>query len=315
MDKYTYKDIIIDPSSEEAKNAIGKEAYYSDNPTECLEYANNDDKYHLERFNGIEKYNCPFNFGDFNFSCLIVKKEEPYEERAKKWIKENGLKKGDYVKVVRKAKDHEDGWDGCWTKERDDFIGKVIPVSDIGESTGVILSYCCCDWAGYDFPYFVLEKVEPEPKYVPFESPQEFISAYNKASKEVMSDTESMLSKLGIWLKGSEHYELVTYIYNKGITIDDVSINWKTLFDFYTFLDGSPVGKEVNGEVTPYEDKKQDDLPIGTRFFNGGKLAEVVDGDQCGDCIFAETDCSQKRCLSEERSDKKDVYFKEVKGE
>ena len=40
MDKYTYKDIIIDPNSEEAKNAIGKEAYYSDNPTECLEYAN-----------------------------------------------------------------------------------------------------------------------------------------------------------------------------------------------------------------------------------------------------------------------------------
>ena len=315
MAEYTYKDIIIDPSSEEAKNAIGKEAYYSDNPTECLKYANNDDKYHLERFNGIEKYNCPFNFGDFNFSCLIVKKEEPYEERAKKWIKENGLKKGDYVKVVRKAKDYEDGWDGRWTKERDDFIGKVILVSDIGESTGVILSYCCCDWAGYDFPYFVLEKVEPELKYVPFESPQEFISAYNKASKEVMSDTESMLSKLGIWLKGSEHYELVTYIYNNGITIDDVSINWKTLFDFYTFLDGSPVGKEVNGEVTPYEDKKQDDLPIGTRFLDGGQLVEVVDGHQCGDCVFAEIDCSQKRCVSEERSDKKNVYFKEVKGE
>ena len=313
MAKYTYKDVIIDPSSEEAKNAIGKEAYYSDNPTECLEYANNDDKYHLERFNGIEKYNCPFIFGNFNFSCLIVKKEEPYEERAKKWIKENGLKKGDYVKVIRKAKDYEDGWDSRWTKERDDFIGKVIPVSDIGESTGVILSYCCCDWAGYDFPYFVLEKVEPEPKYVPFESPQEFISAYNKASKEVRSDTESMLSKLGIWLKGSEHYELVTYIYNKGITIDDVSINWKTLFDFYTFLDGSPVGKEVNGEVTPYEDKKQDDLPIGTRFLDGGQLVEVVDGHQCGDCVFAEIDCSQKRCVSEERSDKKNVYFKEVK--
>ena len=80
MAEYTYKDIIIDPSSEEAKNAIGKEAYYSDNPTECLEYANNDDKYHLERFNGIEKYNCPFNFGDFNYSCLIVKKEEPKPE-------------------------------------------------------------------------------------------------------------------------------------------------------------------------------------------------------------------------------------------
>ena len=120
MDKYTYKDIIIDPSSEEAKNAIGKEAYYSDNPTECLEYANNDDKYHLERFNSIENYNCPFNFGDFNYSCLIVKKEEPYEERAKKWIKENGLKKGDYVKVTRRAKDYEDGWDAHYEEVKDE---------------------------------------------------------------------------------------------------------------------------------------------------------------------------------------------------
>lgn len=315
MDKYTYKDIIIDPSSEEAKNAIGKEAYYSDNPTECLEYANNDDKYHLERFNSIEKYNCPFNFGDFNYSCLIIKKEEPYAERAKKWIKENGLKKGDYVKVVRKAKDYEDGWDGRWTKDRDDFIGKVILVSNIVESTGVIISYCCCDWAGYDFPYFVLEKVEPEPRYVPFESPQEFISAYSKASKEVMPDTESMLLNSGMWLKWRDTYVGITYISRHGVNYGAEFLDWDELLDEYTFLDGSPVGKEVNGEVTPYEDKKQDDLPIGTRFLDGGQLVEVVDGHQCGDCVFAEIDCSQKRCVSEERSDKKNVYFKEVKSE
>ena len=318
MAEYTYDNILINPLKEGIENLIGEEVYFHNNPSLCLDYANKKSTDHLGVLAKIRKNSAvPFTIKQGctvnEYTCIIVKKEEPYAERAKKWIKENGLKKGDYVKVIRKAKDYEDGWDSRWTKERDDFIGKVIPVSDIGESTGVILSYCCCDWAGYDFPYFVLEKVEPEPKYVPFESPQEFISAYNKASKEVMSDTESMLSKLGIWLKGSEHYELVTYIYNKGITIDDVSINWKTLFDFYTFLDGSPVGKEVNGEVTPYKDKKQDDLPIGTRFFNGGKLVEVVDGDQCVDCVFEETDCSQKRCLSEERSDKKDVYFKEVK--
>ena len=314
MAEYTYNDIIINPTSEEAKNAIGKEAYYSDNPTECLEYANNDDKYHLERFNGIENYNCPFNFGDFNYSCLIVKKEEPYAERAKKWIKENGLKKGDYVKVTRRAKDHEDGWDGHWAKEMDDFIGKVILVSDIGESTGVILSYCCCDWAGYDFPYFVLEKVEPEPKYVSFESPQEFISAYNKASKEVMSDTESMLLNSGMWLKWQDHYVGITYISKQGVNYGVEFLDWDELLDEYTFLDGSPVGKEVNGEVTPYEYKKQDELSIGTRFHYKGKLVEVVEGDQCVDCVFAETDCSQKQCLSEERSDKKNAYFKEVKS-
>ena len=315
--KYTWGDIIIDPTSDRAKEAVGKQVYYSQFPNVCLLRANNDDRVLQGILISIDPKNSLGSFivDGSPYACIIVKKEEPYAERAKKWIKENGLKKGDYVKVIRKAKDYEDGWDGRWTKERDDFIGKVIPVSDIGESTGVILSYCCCDWAGYDFPYFVLEKVEPEPKYVPFESPQEFISAYNKASKEVMSDTESMLLNSGMWLKWQDHYVGITYISKKGVNYGVEFLDWDELLDEYTFLDGSPVGKEVNGEVTPYEYKKQDDLPIGTRFFNGGQLVEVVDGDQCGDCVFAETDCSQKQCLSEERSDKKNVYFKEVKGE
>lgn len=247
MAEYTYNDIIIDPTSEEAKNAVGNKVYYGDTPLHCIKYANENSNIFVGELDIIYEYRYnPFHIkGSGDHPCIIVKKEESYEERAKKWIKENGLKKGDYVKVIRKAKDYEDGWDGRWTKERDDFIGKVIPVSDIGESTGVILSYCCCDWAGYDFPYFVLEKVEPEPKYVPFESQHEFISAYYKANKEIITDTESMLSNFGMWLKGSEHYELVTYIHNKGIIIDDVSINWKTLFDYYTFLNGSPCGRLV----------------------------------------------------------------------
>ena len=245
MDKYTYKDIIIDPSSEEAKNAIGKEAYYSDNPTECLGYANNDDKYHLERFNSIENYNCPFNFGDFNYSCLIVKKEEPYEERATKWIEDNGLKKGNYVKVIRKAKDHEDGWGGRWTKEMDDSVDKVLQVKSLNDyEYGIQLE----DYKHY--PYFVLEKVELEPKYVPFESPQEFISAYSKASKEVMPDMESMLSNSSMWLKWQDAYVGITYISRYGVNYGAEFLDWDELLDEYTFLDGSPCGKEIKEWVT-----------------------------------------------------------------
>lgn len=240
MDKYTYKDVIIDPTSEEAKNAIGKEAYYSDNPTDCLAYANNDDKNHLERFNSIEKYNCPFNFGDFNYSCLIVKKKEPYVEQAKKWIKENELKAGDYIKVLRKAEDHENGWGLFWIAEMDNCVGKTLRVDTIdSDEYGILLGR-------YRFPYFVLEKVEePKSEYVPFKSAEEFISAYANADNAIRSSTELQLSQFGMWLKCCEHYELVTYIHNKGITIDDVSINWKTLFNSYTFLDGSSCGKLV----------------------------------------------------------------------
>ena len=251
MTEYTYKDIIIDPTSEEAKNAVGKGCYFGSNPKTVLDFANCNEKKFLRVLECIKpEEDNPFYDYKYDFPCIIVKKEETYSERAKKWIKENGLKKGDYVKVVRKAKDYEDGWDGRWTKERDYFIGKVIPVSDIGESTGVILSYCCCDWAGYDFPYFVLEKVEPEPRYVPFESPQEFISAYNKASKEVMPDTESMLLNSGMWLKWQDAYVGITYISRHGVNYGAEFLDWDELLDEYTFLNGSPCGKEIKEWVT-----------------------------------------------------------------
>ena len=234
MGEYTYKNLIIDPTSEEAKTCIGKRVYYSSNPASCLQYANDHDM------------EC----------CKVLKGINP-----------------------------------------EDIYPFVLKDNNI---------FCSC---------IILCEEEPEPKYVPFESPQEFISAYNKASKEVMSDTESMLLNSGMWLKWQDHYVGITYISKQGVNYGVEFLDWDELLDEYTFLDGSPVGKEANGEATLHEKKMQDDLPIGTRFLDGGQLVEVVDGHRCGDCVFAEIDCSQKRCVSEERSDKKNVYFKEVKGE
>ena len=161
--KYTWGDIIIDPTSDKAKEAVGKQVYYSQFPNGCLLKANNDDRFNQEILISIDPKNSLGSFiVDGNpYACIIVKKEGP------------------------------------------------------------------------------------KPKYVPFESQHEFISAYYKANKEIITDTESMLSNFGMWLKGGEHYELVTYIHDKGIIIDDISINWKTLFDFYKFLDESLCGKLV----------------------------------------------------------------------
>ena len=257
MAKYTYSNIIINPIQKGIESLIGKEVYFHNNPSLCLENANEKSTSNLGILVEISKNSIvPFRIEQkcgtcahtCAHACIIVKKEEPYEERAKKWIKENGLKKGDYVKVVRKAKDYEDGWDGRWTKERDDFIGKVIPVSDIGESTGVILSYCFCDWAGYDFPYFVLEKVEepPKPKYVPFESKEEFIDAFHYHDNANYSETEDILLNYGIWLKSIEYdYGLVTRITDNAIKVGNSSLNWKYLLDHYMFLDDSPCGRLV----------------------------------------------------------------------
>ena len=83
MSEYTYKDIIIEPTSEEAKSYIGKECYFSNNPNDCLKHANTDNSFFvgiLQFINPNEIY--PFYFGGKDeltaYSCIIPKKEPEY---------------------------------------------------------------------------------------------------------------------------------------------------------------------------------------------------------------------------------------------
>lgn len=84
MPKYTYKDIIIDPTSEEAKSCIGKEVYCADSPHYCLEKANGNEVDHtvyiLQKI--FPDRNYPFRFGEYGeykHCCIIPKKEKPKE--------------------------------------------------------------------------------------------------------------------------------------------------------------------------------------------------------------------------------------------
>lgn len=87
MEKYTWEDIIIDPTSEEAKACIGKEVYYGSNPNEVLIRANNNNIFALEKLLKIyPKNKYPFIVDDAytsHFSCIILKKEEPQKEEPK----------------------------------------------------------------------------------------------------------------------------------------------------------------------------------------------------------------------------------------
>ena len=162
MAEYTYKDIIIDPTSEEAKNAIGKKCYMYDSPTMLLKMANsNDDARTLE---SIDESDYPFNDKEFGseWTCIIVKKEEPK-------------------------------------------------------------------------------------KYVPFENGQEFFNSYLSVESRLEKE-DYFLSNHGIWLKDktSKAYYMVTKIWDIGDDSDEIS--WKELLEYYTFLDGSPCGKEVEDE-------------------------------------------------------------------
>ena len=81
MSEYTYKDVIIDPTSEEAKNCIGKEVYFSDNIRMCLCRANNDINGYMRILNEInENDNYPFKVNDTCYAVIIPKKEDPKSE-------------------------------------------------------------------------------------------------------------------------------------------------------------------------------------------------------------------------------------------
>lgn len=78
-----------------------------------------------------------------------------------------GLKVGDWVRVIRKAKNYEAGWDNCWVN---DDIPFDVPykIVILAKKHGIILD--CGIYGQRAFPYFVLEKVErPAHQFKPFE--------------------------------------------------------------------------------------------------------------------------------------------------
>ena len=81
MAENTYKDIIIDPTSEEAKNAVGEGCYFGSNPKTVLDFANCNEKKFLRVLECIKpEEDNPFYDYKYGFPCIIVKKEEPKPE-------------------------------------------------------------------------------------------------------------------------------------------------------------------------------------------------------------------------------------------
>lgn len=76
-----------------------------------------------------------------------------------------GLKVGDWVRVTRKAENHEAGWDYFWAIGANKSVGNIYRITCINK-WGIFLE----NHEGYTFPYFVLEKVEkPAHEFKPFD--------------------------------------------------------------------------------------------------------------------------------------------------
>ena len=113
----------------------------------------------------------------------------------------------------------------------------------------------------FDADFIIIKNEEPKSHYEPFASIEEFLTDYFKsvANSEYIQKT---ISSTGIWLKHNDAFLLVVEIWDRGVVIGDINMQtteidedeyitvhgvtkWKELLEDYTFLDGSPCGKEV----------------------------------------------------------------------
>ena len=84
MNEYNWDDLIINPYGKKVESYIGKEVYYADNPTACLNYANSNDDKTAGILDSIQPGDThPFYIstrGNYHYSCIIPKKEKPKSE-------------------------------------------------------------------------------------------------------------------------------------------------------------------------------------------------------------------------------------------
>lgn len=235
MAEYGYKDIIVDPRDPRVE--VGAEYYFGDNVGQLIHGARTGWKTGVLRdvCKVTDEYS-PFYNGRSGFSCIIRKKEPSYAERQAKWIAENGIKKGDKVRIIRKANSNEDGWGSRWNPDMDEAVGKIGTVSHISDNfreCGIEVDVS--DVGEFLYPYFILEKVEQ--KYIPFD----------------LSLEEDRAKLRGAWVKANKDLDKEQNVC--GVCSEYVYLSCQTqgytaegFLEGFTFLDGTPCGKLVTEE-------------------------------------------------------------------
>ena len=152
MAKYTYKDIIIDPNSEEAKNAIGEEVYFADTPASCLNAAKNNNKAYLGNLKKLDlgDEEQPFYVNELVVSapsswvCIIVKKEEPKPKYVPFKSIEEFVERYTEVKEGTEFGTFEDNLLQCgmWIKSKDDDdLSQVTVIREYGICIDTMSTY------------------------------------------------------------------------------------------------------------------------------------------------------------------------------
>ena len=87
------------------------------------------------------------------------------------------------------------------------------------------------NWAIFDY------RVKPKPKYVPFETAEEFITAQRKKGRFIIDKKSG--TKYNIFINASN------IVYLTNIYSFSFFGTLQKIFDEFTFTDGTPCGKEV----------------------------------------------------------------------
>lgn len=102
----------------------------------------------------------------YHFPYFALEKVEPkekemkksYKDRQAEWVKKNGIKVGDNVRLVRTAKDFENGWDNVFASSMKQWVGDILEVNRISDGNIECINRGA-NCMRFNFPYFVLEKV------------------------------------------------------------------------------------------------------------------------------------------------------------
>lgn len=133
MVKYTYEDIIIDPKSDRAKAALKKECYCGNSPRELLNEVYNP-KVYIDILTELGD-DCFIDDCGNDWSCIIVKKEEPKPECVPFESIEEFVERYTEVKEGVEFGTFEDNLLQCgmWLKSKDDDdLSQVTVIREYG---------------------------------------------------------------------------------------------------------------------------------------------------------------------------------------
>lgn len=172
--------------------------------------------------------------GEYTYENIII---NPASEEARKWIGKEVYFSDNIRMCLCRANKDINGFTGILQeikeneyhpfKVNDNYYQVIIPIK---------------------------KEQKPESEYVPFESADEFMDAYEDSTYSIACDSveHKLLSRGGIWLKreygDSFDYYNVTEMCDKlGLAIgsDVATTFWDRVLHMYTFLDGTPCGRKV----------------------------------------------------------------------